>query len=83
MAVFSGFQGAGTRQCSRSGCSAAATTTLTYQYRRSQVWLDDLSAERDPHAYDLCEVHTVTMSVPQGWWIDDRRTARTDATLIA
>jgi len=63
----------GGRQCSRSGCSQAAITTLTYQYQRSQVWLDDLTAERDPHCYDLCERHADALRVPQGWWVEDRR----------
>jgi hypothetical protein len=46
---------------------------LTYHYGRSQVWLDHLSAERDPHAYDLCERHAARLSVPAGWALDDRR----------
>jgi hypothetical protein len=72
------------RQCSRSDCSQPATSTLTYQYHRSQVWLDDLSGERDPHGYDLCESHAVAMSVPRGWWLDDRRSAPHNAdSLIA
>ncbi len=48
-------------------------TTLTYQYQRSQVWLDDLTAERDPHRYDLCERHADALRAPQGWWVEDRR----------
>ena len=47
--------------------------TLTYEYRRSQVWLDHLSAERDPHAYDLCRRHADDLSVPLGWHLADRR----------
>ena len=47
--------------------------TLTYDYERSQVWLDELTAERDPHAYDLCARHAARLSVPAGWWLDDRR----------
>ena len=62
------------RQCSRSGCAEEAVITLTYQYARSAVWLDDLSAERDPHAYDLCRRHGSRLSVPHGWRLEDRRT---------
>jgi hypothetical protein len=47
--------------------------TLSYQYGRAQVWLDDLSAERDPHDYDLCERHAGRLTVPQGWQLRDRR----------
>lgn len=64
------------RQCSRSGCAEEAVSTLTYQYARSQVWLDDLSGERDPHAYDLCQRHTARLSVPNGWRLEDRRARR-------
>ena len=64
------------RQCSRSGCAEPACTTLTYQYGRAQVWLDDLSAERDPHGYDLCARHTTRLSVPNGWRLEDRRSAK-------
>ena len=41
------------RQCSRTGCSEAAAVTLTYQYAHAQVWLDQLTDERDPHATNL------------------------------
>jgi Protein of unknown function (DUF3499) len=61
------------RQCSRTGCSEAATVTLTYQYSLAQVWLDGLAADRDPHAYDLCRRHADRLTAPQGWHIRDRR----------
>jgi len=64
------------RQCSRSGCAEEAVITLTYQYARSAVWLDDLSPERDPHAYDLCQRHGARLSVPHGWRMEDRRSSR-------
>jgi hypothetical protein len=47
--------------------------TLTYEYRRSHVWLDQLTPERDPHAYDLCRHHADDLSVPLGWHLTDRR----------
>ncbi|MFZ4809776.1 MAG: DUF3499 family protein [Ilumatobacteraceae bacterium] len=61
------------RQCSRTGCAAPAVATLTYQYARSLVWLDALTAERDPHCYDLCDRHAERLSVPNGWQLEDRR----------
>lgn len=64
------------RLCSRTGCSERATVTLTYHYGRSTAWLDHLSAERDPHAYDLCDRHGQRLSVPSGWSLDDRRDHR-------
>lgn len=69
------------RLCSRTGCSERAEVTLTYHYGRSQVWLDDLFAERDPHAYDMCDRHAARLSVPSGWSLDDRRAVH--HTLIA
>jgi hypothetical protein len=61
------------RQCTRQGCVHHATVTLTYQYGRSQVWLDDLWAERDPHSYDLCDQHANRLKPPSGWHLEDRR----------
>ena len=61
------------RQCSRSTCSEISTITLTYQYSRAIVWIDDLAHERDPHAYDLCQRHGQRMTVPSGWRLEDRR----------
>ena len=65
-----------TRQCSRTGCAEPAAVTFTYQYSRSVVWLDDLSHERDPHAYDLCDHHGERLRVPSGWRLEDRRHSR-------
>jgi hypothetical protein len=69
------------RQCSRTGCSDAAAVTLTYDYRQSQVWIDRLVPERNPHDYDMCDGHAERLSVPRGWHLDDRRGARRN-TLI-
>jgi Protein of unknown function (DUF3499) len=73
--LFARMSGSGLgRQCSRSGCAERAVVTLTYEYKRSQVWLDALTAERDPHGYDLCRSHAARLSVPLGWHLADRRT---------
>jgi hypothetical protein len=64
------------RQCSRSGCSEGASVTLTYHYGHSQVWLDNLTPDRDPHEYDMCARHAARLSVPCGWHLDDRRQGR-------
>lgn len=61
------------RHCTRQGCVHPAAVTLTYQYSRSLVWLDDLTVERDPHAYDLCTVHADRTKAPSGWHLEDRR----------
>lgn len=62
-----------TRLCSRTGCSEHAAATLTYVYGDAQVWLDPLSAEREPHAYDLCARHAGRVTAPRGWHVVDRR----------
>lgn len=69
------------RQCSRTGCSDAAAVTLTYDYRQSQVWIDRLAPERNPHDYDMCDRHADRLSVPRGWHLDDRRGARRNALI--
>jgi Protein of unknown function (DUF3499) len=61
------------RQCSRPTCASPAASTLTYQYASSQVWLDGLTIERDPHSYDLCDRHADRLRVPAGWRLEDRR----------
>jgi hypothetical protein len=61
------------RHCSRPGCAESAAATLTYAYAGRAVWLDGLTAEREPQAYDLCQRHADRVSVPQGWRLDDRR----------
>lgn len=69
------------RQCSRTGCADVAAVTLSYHYGHSQVWIDHLTPEREPHSYDMCERHAERLSVPQGWHLDDRRGARRSALI--
>jgi Protein of unknown function (DUF3499) len=63
------------RQCARPGCSTTASATLAYDYEQRTSWLVPLSDERHPMAYDLCDVHADTLTVPRGWRLDDRRAA--------
>ncbi len=57
--------------------------TLTYQYAHAQAWLDHLSDERDPHAYDLCGRHAGRLTAPLGWQVLDRRiTVRPDLIAV-
>ena len=55
------------RQCSRPSCSNAAAATLTYVYDDSTVVVGQLSAQAEPHAYDLCARHAESFSAPRGW----------------
>ena len=63
-----------TRQCARPGCSQPAVATLTYDYGSQAAWLDRLAAEAHPMTHDLCAAHAERLLVPQGWYLDDRRT---------
>jgi hypothetical protein len=61
------------RRCARPDCSQAATTTLSYEYETSTVWLTHLTDEAHPMTHDMCEAHADRMSVPRGWQLRDRR----------
>ena len=61
------------RSCARPECSSRANATLSYDYADSSVILGPLADEPHPMSHDLCEVHAVSMSVPRGWRLEDRR----------
>jgi hypothetical protein len=63
------------RLCARSGCSAPATATFTFDTRDLTVWLD-VPAEGGARAGELCERHVRALTPPQGWHLEDRRGAR-------
>lgn len=46
-----------------------AVATLTYDYSDSTAVLGPLSTTAEPHAYDLCERHAMTLTVPRGWQV--------------
>jgi hypothetical protein len=72
-----------TRQCSRPACAVPACATLTYHYGERVVWVDELFPDRDPHGYDLCELHTQRLKVPAGWQLHDRRPEMSSTSLLA
>lgn len=43
--------------------------TLTYDYTDSTAVLGPLSTSAEPHAYDLCEGHAESLTVPRGWQV--------------
>jgi Protein of unknown function (DUF3499) len=61
------------RTCARPGCSTAASATLLYDYRQRTSVLEPLASERHPMAYDLCDAHADSLTVPVGWRLEDRR----------
>jgi hypothetical protein len=55
------------RRCSRTACGRPAATTLTYVYADQTAVVGPLATFAEPHAYDLCEVHSERLSAPRGW----------------
>jgi len=55
------------RTCSRTSCRLTATMTLTYNYADSTAVIGSLATFSEPHAYDLCEKHGESLTVPNGW----------------
>ena len=55
------------RRCSRSGCTNPAVATLTFAYRDSTAVVGPLATAAEPHSYDLCATHAVTLTAPRGW----------------
>jgi hypothetical protein len=61
------------RACVRPGCPAPARATLTFRYDSREAWLERLSSEPRPEAYDLCSAHAARTRPPHGWQLRDRR----------
>lgn len=64
------------RVCSKVGCAREAVTTLTYDYGDQMAAIGPLGATGDPHAHDLCAIHTDRLSVPKGWVVVRHETLR-------
>ncbi len=64
------------RLCSKVGCAREAVATLTHDYGDQMAVLGPLSITHDPHAHDLCAIHTDRMSVPKGWVVVRHETLR-------
>ena len=55
------------RRCSRTACGRNAVGTLTYVYADQTAVLGPLATYAEPHAYDLCDLHSERLSAPRGW----------------
>jgi len=55
------------RRCSRTACARHAVATLTYVYSDQTAVLGPLATYAEPHAYDLCDLHSERLSAPRGW----------------
>lgn len=61
------------RACSRPGCSAPASATLTFNYADREAWIAGLAESRAPQSYDLCATHAARTQAPHGWRLRDQR----------
>ena len=64
------------RLCSKVACAREAVTTLTYDYGDQMAAVGPLGGGNDPHAHDLCAIHTDRLSVPKGWVVVRHETLR-------
>ncbi|TML79149.1 MAG: DUF3499 family protein [Actinobacteria bacterium] len=70
------------RRCSRNGCRWPASASLTYAYAQKVVWIEDLTPQPHPAAYDLCAAHAERLAVPLGWLKEDLRVVPPTVTPI-
>lgn len=64
------------RLCSKVACAREAVATLTYDYGDQMAAIGPLGGLEDPHAHDLCAIHTDRLSVPRGWVVVRHETLR-------
>ena len=55
------------RLCSKNSCHIEASATLTYVYADQEAVIGPLAATKEPHTYDLCQVHSERLTAPVGW----------------
>lgn len=55
------------RRCSRTACTQPAVATLTYVYADSTAVVGPLATYAEPHCYDLCATHALSLTAPRGW----------------
>lgn len=70
------------RLCTKTACPREAAASCAFNYADRHVWIVPLHRDRDPSFYDLCEDHLESLRVPNGWSLEDRRSAA-DAGLSA
>jgi hypothetical protein len=55
------------RLCSKNVCPLRANATLTFVYDDQEAVIGPLATRKEPHSYDLCEKHSLRLTVPVGW----------------
>lgn len=63
--------------CSKPGCTRSGAALLSYDYDGRLASLEDppSGGEVSPHLYVLCGQCAERLRPPQGWLLEDRRTA--------
>jgi Protein of unknown function (DUF3499) len=61
------------RLCARSGCTAPATATITFDGLRRIVWLSPLAEAAAFSAGNLCRRHAEHLRPPRNWEVRDTR----------
>jgi Protein of unknown function (DUF3499) len=67
------------RLCERPGCGEGASVAYGFDAERGTVWLEALTPVAGPTAGVLCRRHADAIVLPNGWWLQDRRS---DSTLF-
>jgi hypothetical protein len=67
------------RLCERPGCGESASVAYGFDAERGTVWLEALGPSAGPTGGGLCRRHADAIVLPNGWWLQDRRS---DATLF-
>ena len=66
------------QQCERPACAEPAVVAYGFDPARAVAWLEPYvagGAGAGVHHGRLCRRHADAMVVPQGWWLEDRRSA--------
>ena len=66
------------QQCERPACAEPAVVAYGFDPARAVAWLEPYVAGATgvgAHQARLCRRHADAMVVPQGWWLEDRRSA--------
>ncbi|HEX9260021.1 MAG TPA: DUF3499 family protein [Acidimicrobiales bacterium] len=62
------------RLCERPGCAEPAAVSYGFDPERRVVWFETFSPDGGPTSGRICQRHADAMVLPNGWWLEDRRT---------
>ena len=56
-------------------CASPASSAMSYDYGRREMWIEDVTLPQPFGWYSLCERHADRLTPPLSWTLDDRRLA--------